>query len=186
MLWHICHNYRLRPPLQPPVRYWNVRPFKYNHHTCDSNLLISKGLLLPSTLCAPSLSCLSVYLLSICLKCSFAWIAEGNSGGGNVCIFTICSNNTTHFPSLLGDVGPTILMNLAQNMCTPYFCTPVCGYIYFWMDLPACRVSACTRENNIAQFPFLWTSLCQGDWWREICWINVILPQACQGACPLL
>lgn len=33
----------------------------------------------------------------------------------------------------------------------------MCGYIYFQMDSSVCRASACVHENNMAQFPFLWT-----------------------------
>ena len=46
---------------------------------------------------------------------------------------------------------------LLLSSCTLYLWTPMCRSIYFWMNSSVCRVSACVHENNMAQFPFLWT-----------------------------
>lgn len=62
----------------------------------------------------------------------------------------------------------------------------VSTFIFGWIHL--CAESLPVRIR-ITWFNFHFyeqsSYLCQRDWWREVCWINVIVPLACQGACPL-
>lgn len=50
-----------------------------------------------------------------------------------------------------------VYWHVSLSSCIAYLCTPMCKCIYFGMNSSVCWVSACAHENNMAQFPFLWT-----------------------------
>lgn len=63
------------------------------------------------------------------------------------------------FPRIVGS-------RCSYSINESYICTSLCQaahlidvhpYIYFWMNSSVWRVSAGAHENNMAQFPFLWT-----------------------------
>lgn len=161
MLWHICCNYQPHPPPQPPMLYWNVSLFKYYHNARDSKLLIRKGLYFLHPV-SPSPSCLCLFALHL----FEVFLCLHNSGlhWWRKCLYMLhlCSNNTIGFPELLEVAVALVLMN---RICTSFFVKlhtsfvhiDVRWYIYYWMNSSVCRVSACAHENNMAQFPFLWT-----------------------------
>lgn len=77
----------------------------------------------------------------------------------SVCVHS-CSNTTTGFLWLLVVIVTEILKKNSfffVSSFTHYMCTPMCMHIYFQMNSSVCRLSAFAHENDIAQFPFLWT-----------------------------
>lgn len=72
------------------------------------------------------------------------------------------------------------------SSCTSYCVRPCAGpFILGCIHLCAGCLPVCMTITWL-NFHFYEQSsyLCQGDWWREVCRINVIVPLACQGARP--
>ena len=176
MLWHICCNCQPRPPPQPPMHHWNVGFFKHYHSTRDSMLLIREGLdFLHPVLPSPYSLCLfALHLFEVFLRLN-------NTGPQwwRKCLYMRA------YVQISLQVSPRFAVIISKNLrCTEN----MCRYMYYGMGSALCQLSAFANVNNTAQFPFLWTiqlPLSGRLMEREVRWINVIMPLACQEASPL-
>lgn len=160
--------------------YLNASLSKCYHNTHDSKLLIRKGFYFLHPV-SPSHSCFCLFALHL-LEEFLCQSNKENTQLEDMFVYGRYCSDSSEFHRIVERC-----FHNANKFLTPVtFCSncrpTVCGYaFYFWTS---CQPEH-TRTTRL-HFHFYEQSgyLCQGDWWREFSWINVIVPLACQGACP--